>query len=68
MYRVTRLLANTLVIKQMLASMAPAIVTKRQPYLLTKILAMGPVKRSHNIDIRYLDHNEHFSRRNISQG
>lgn len=52
MYRVIRLLANTLAIKQMLASMAPAIVTKRQPYLLTKTLAMGPVKRSHNIDIR----------------
>lgn len=52
MYSVTRLLANTLVIKQMLASMAPAIVTTRQPYLFTKILAMGPVKKGQNIDIR----------------
>lgn len=52
-YRVIRLLANTLAIKQTLASMAPAMVTKRQPYLFTKTLAMGPVrKKNQNIYIR----------------
>lgn len=48
-YRIITLLANTLAIMQILASMAPAIVTTRQPYLFTKILAMGPVKINHNI-------------------
>lgn len=52
MYRINTLLANTLAIKQILASMAPAMVTTRQPYLFTKILAMGPVKRNHTIYVR----------------
>lgn len=35
--------AHTLRSKQMLERIAPAIVTARQPYLLTKALDIGPV-------------------------
>lgn len=44
-YRKTKLLANILINKHKLASIAPAMVTTRQPYLFTKILATGPVKQ-----------------------
>lgn len=44
MYNCTKELANILASKQKPASMAPAIVTERQPYLFTNTLAMGPIK------------------------
>lgn len=42
-YSINNELAYTLESKQMLANMAPVIVTVRHPYLFTKILAMGPI-------------------------
>lgn len=57
MYSVNNEVANMLTNKQLLASTAPAIVTTRQPYLFTKILATGPVnihKKNENISVKRL--------------
>lgn len=50
MYKVIKELANILASKQKPASMAPVMVTERQPYLFTKILAIGPVKINQIMD------------------